>query len=108
MNSIFENQSPFVDMDAKAVNAIAECGGFVRDGEQLLIVLRPHDAMIDQMDFDRQICAAGLKSFIRPILIAENLGPGKPDLRGGYMKVTEITPGVRTRLETCCVWPENN
>jgi hypothetical protein len=104
---IFENHSPFAGVDAKAVDALALCGGFVRDADQLLVVLRPRDVLTDQMDFDREICAAGVKCFIRPILLNENMGPEKQGATG-YMKVTELTPGVRARLETCCVWPENN
>ena len=67
-------------------------------------LIRPRDPEADQMEFDREICAAGLKAFFRPLtpgeFPAELLKAGEK-----YLLVEEASRGVRLKRPMAIVWP---
>jgi hypothetical protein len=68
------------------------------DGPCLLVLPRRLEG--DNMEFDRDLCAAGHKTFIRPKFPEEPALPipPKPSFAGHWaMKVTEVHPGMRMR-----------
>ena len=107
-------------IDEGALDAISMCGGsFPVEGFGLLPIvlpLLPYDKGDDYMLFDRAVCKAGLKVYLRPILDSdacigipvegnltneqlESLGDEFRQSRdnGGMMLIKELTEGVRTR-----------
>lgn len=91
---------------------------FIADVQQygLVPAIEPladwQSAAFDHMDFDRQVCASGLKMFVRPTTISDQ--PDSERIRSGLTKqveglpnsaykekwiiVIELAPGVRNRL----------
>jgi hypothetical protein len=67
------------------------------------------------MAFDRSVCALGVKDFIRPTTPADQPDPAQqvsglplpPDCRhlSPWLRVREITPGLRVRLEADICFP---
>lgn len=51
------------------------------------------------MDFDRRVCAAGVKRFVRPLLPSDEEArpPGVPGFDSDWILVAECEPGVRER-----------
>ena len=65
-------------------------GGVDLDGRFFAAVVKPKNMAVDQMIFDREICAAGVKMFVRPFLKGSN--PETP-----HVLIVEESPGVRTQ-----------
>jgi hypothetical protein len=67
-------------------------------------VIEPVNPPPDHMEFDRQVCAFGLKSFLRPVMPSDfpkewpaNWPPRSSAEKCNHVLVTEASPGVRTR-----------
>src|SRR5262245_59502185 len=60
---------------------------------------RPHE------DFDRAVCLAGVKEFIRPRLPSDTCGLPDVGVLGQWMFVREIRPGVRLRTDVTLALP---
>jgi hypothetical protein len=93
-------------VDVAALHAVSECGGFVDAGGRPVPLLRPKDPGIDQMEFDRRVCAAGVKAFVR-VRLADDFPPGV-EPPGGYTLVRECASGVRLRCDVAVCWPGRN
>jgi hypothetical protein len=93
-------------VDVAALDALSECGGFVAAGGTLVPLLRPKDPGLDQMEFDRRVCAAGVKAFVR-VRLADDFPPGV-EPPGEYTLVRECAPGVRLRCDVAVCWPGRN
>lgn len=68
-------------------------------GDHRLPVVEPLEPIADQMDFDRRICGAGLKAFVRP-RTAEDWPESLPDAPGpryAHVVVRELSPGIRVK-----------
>lgn len=96
------------EWDLKALNRISGLVGFhpvpgIAGGEPLPFV-EPledwDDPDWDFMAFDRAICAAGVKAFIRWASPADQSPPGAEGLfTSELLLVTEIAPGLRSRID---------
>lgn len=76
----------------------------------------PKNYEIDQMDLDRDVCASGIKKFIRPLFLSENpnaignthvSGPPITDdmmFTSNYILVEEVFPGVRNKKQVDIKW----
>lgn len=89
-------------LDVDALNGLCEVRqGHVVDGAGLpLLVVRPRDDVwpADVCEFDRAVCAAGLKRFIRPVASGE--WPSEAPVRcPGFILVEEVALGIRWRME---------
>lgn len=86
-------------MDLVALGRLARFVGLIDcDGEPIALI-EPLSPIADQMDFDRRVCLAGLKSYIRP-RAADDWPEGLPDPgppRQPHVIVREVTPGFRVR-----------
>jgi hypothetical protein len=90
-------------LDTTAFLRIARPGGVANiEGERVPVVL-PLEDLEDHTEFDRQICAAGLKRFLRPLAPSDQpdpagvYGPEAPRFTGSHILVHELTEGVRGR-----------
>jgi hypothetical protein len=103
---------PRPDYDVEALALIACCKGTISlDGEALPLI-HPLGLWLDITDFDRQVCAARLKVFIRPVAPSDLPDPdrivrGDPAIVEAmkkdwspdkYVLVREAAPGIRSRL----------
>jgi hypothetical protein len=85
-----------------ALDEIAEpCKPVLMNGLPVC-VLRPKSSYQlpaeDDMDFDRRICAAGVKDYVRPRFPEDWRANGKPlDVEEAWVLVEELRPGMRTR-----------
>jgi hypothetical protein len=114
-------------LDTDALELLCSFQGIIGVGGRPVPRLVPHrdftsgpHAADEQMDFDRAVCEAGLKEFIRPTLPGDRTGPDSgwrpafdnmPEemkerchkeindtfVPGGWVLVKEIRPGFRTR-----------
>ncbi len=98
-------------LDRKALDRIALCGAAVEMDGRLILTIRPKadcsTADFDQMEFDRTVCAAGLKRFIRPCMPSDQPDPtqqisgppmaGNMGFEAGWVLVEEQSPGIRFR-----------
>jgi hypothetical protein len=97
-------------MDTDALNKLCKFASFImHEGEHIFRVV-PLDGTPDNfMNFDRAVCEAGLKEFIRPPMLSDTLPDATimdtnepaPQLEvpeGCSILVMEIQPGVRVRL----------
>jgi hypothetical protein len=94
-------------LDWDALVAVSHLVGVLPiDGENLLVI-RPKRSHAEHEDFDRVICRAGLKRFVRRPMDSDRPGHGTPidpampvpDVDfGDYVVVEEVTRGVRLRL----------
>ncbi len=97
----------------RALNAIAVQSGFTVfiDGESFPLIKPKADyqaADYHFMDFDREVCAAGMKAFVRPWMPSDEMKPEHqiswPPMplfarqKSDFVLVREITPGMRTRM----------
>jgi hypothetical protein len=99
-------------MTCKILDRLCELLGEVQVRSGLVAILRPKGgAWPDEItEFDRQVCAAGLKVFIRAAASdewpVEVLPPGyKP---AAWVLVREIVPGERCRQEATLYSLEQN
>ena len=104
------------DVDWGAIKEITESWGTLygstTDDPGVVPLLQPKK--MDQMEFDRRVCAAGLTDFIRETMPEDNgegctpINPdtGKPDpsisrppdmMFGKYVRVRQLAPGFRTK-----------
>jgi hypothetical protein len=87
------------------------------DGEYLLYLV-PRRPWRDHMEFDRAICEAGLKDFLRPVMASDYPNPARrrpPCLAGvpfpeipariNTLRIREIAAGVRAREFLTVVFP---
>jgi hypothetical protein len=83
-------------LDLDALNAVSVIAGLVKAGSDVLLLVVPvRDCDADE--FDRILCAAGVKRFLRPALPGDPGAPA-PDLPPpDKFLVEEVAPGVRTR-----------
>lgn len=102
-----KKRTPLDGVDIRALDAFSECGGFVRMGEELVVVVRPRGTCRNHMAFDRRVCAAGLRRFVRRVLPDDTPADAPADcrFRTDWLLVTEAASGVRTRMEVECHWP---
>jgi hypothetical protein len=86
-------------LDGKALNQISELVDWVFIFGMSLPIVEPLRCVEDHMEFDRQICAAGLKRFVRRILPSDlpAIAPGVDD-HVSHVLVAEHTPGLRSRI----------
>ncbi len=91
----------------RALSRISDFGGVALvDGVEVPIVL-PLAEWDDPGEFDRAVCAAGLKTFLRPLTAADQPDPSRrirggpgdelPRFAGTHILVRELAPGIRTR-----------
>ena len=74
------------------LDTLSRQGPFFPVGDRLVPSAVPLREYEDITDFDKQICAAGVKDFIRPAVLDDlHLGDAP------YVRVTEISPGFRHR-----------
>src|SRR4051812_8356565 len=66
----------------------------------------PDELTDGHMEFDREVCAAGIKDFVRPMLFSDQPRPDfaisgelPPDFRleSTHVRVREAAPGIRMR-----------
>ena len=99
-----------IDRLAQLTNLI----GSIRVGEEVYPLIEPRGPVDDHMTFDRAVCSAGFKSFVRPFLESDlatgraTLG-GRPisdeelaeineEMRCPYILVHHVADGIRTRI----------
>lgn len=87
-------------VDVGTLNRISEHLGTVNFSGELLPLCRPSGVWEDPTEFDREVCAAGVTKFLRPVLpgdfpaeVAAEIGT-----TGDWLLVTELSPGLRVRL----------
>jgi hypothetical protein len=85
-------------LDIEALNGIAECGGFVLVQGDSVPLVRPLDADASQLEFDRALCASGLKRFVRAAMRDEWPEVMEMPRLHDHVLVREEVPGVRVRL----------
>jgi hypothetical protein len=101
------------DLDWRSLTAISSLVGMLAFEGGYLPMLRPKRGYAVHEDFDRVICAAGIKKFVRPAMDSDRLGhetafdpqTGKPDptipvpevIVGSHMLVIELEEGLRIR-----------
>jgi hypothetical protein len=93
--------------DVAGLSRLAESGGFALiDGEHVPIAI-PREEPDDAVEFDRRVCACGLRRYLRPMMAADQSqalrvtggDPGGPtQFKGTHILVTELRPGVRHRV----------
>jgi len=102
-----------VPYDVHALDEISSCEGTVTvEGRPVPVVLPRADYTgddFDYMEFDRAICEAGVREFVRPVSPGDQPNPSKqisgPPLPADcrlscpWILVRELHPGVRARLE---------
>jgi hypothetical protein len=71
------------------------------DGE-LVPVVCPSGDHVDSTEFDRLLCLAGCKRFVRRAQTRERPHP-LPPMSVEYVLVIEIEPGVRIRIPMTCL-----
>jgi hypothetical protein len=72
---------------------------FVEDVEAPLV--EPVGAWVDHAGFDRTLCRAGVKRFVRKRRL-DDWPEGLPMI-GGHVLVVELSPGIRSRKPLCVV-----
>jgi hypothetical protein len=92
------------ELDIPALARISRLAGVVQSGGEILLVIEPARPFDDHMEFDRVICAAGVKAFVRRTMESDQPGSGTPldpsvpvpDYRfPEHLVVREATPGMR-------------
>jgi hypothetical protein len=93
---------------------IREVRQVYEDGE-FLPYLIPRRAWRDHMDFDRAVCATGLKDYVRPIMPSDHPNPARarssgpvPQMPPGTnaLRIRELARGIRTRLSCTISFPK--
>jgi hypothetical protein len=111
---------PWDRIGGTALNAVAlfRTAPVLIDGERLFVLMPKGDwrsGRFDHMEFDQAVCAAGLKAFVRPVMPSDQPNPLRrvsgpliplDDMRikAGWLRVTELSPGVRMREEVTIAW----
>jgi hypothetical protein len=84
-------------MNDTDLQQLASSDGCLLVGSEKVQLISPLDKTIHHMNFDRAVCAAGLKRFVRPIL--ESDLETNPTIKiGGHMLIVEEKPGQRLRI----------
>jgi hypothetical protein len=105
-------------IDAVALNAVAfRATAVLIDGVRLAVLIPKSDwrgDRFDHMSFDRAVCAAGLKAFVRPVTPSDQPNPlhrvSGPLIPLGtrfttdWLRVTKLASGVRLRQEVTIIW----
>ena len=102
-------------VDWRALEALCHVEATVVDGEEVLPLVVPRRPPADHRDFDRAVCATGLKVYFRRTMPSDHPGQGipldpttgrpdptfpvPPDRLGPFLCIVEITPGVRCRRD---------
>jgi hypothetical protein len=104
-----------MSLDIDALIAISRVEGVVAFDDGALLVIVPVGAHDDHSEFDRAICRAGVREFVRRTMPSDRPGIGIPldpsvpvpdvDL-GDFVVVREMTEGVRTRFPISVEWGE--
>jgi hypothetical protein len=82
------------DADPEKISELCHYGGCWVEGALVTLAIQPTVNVAHHDEFDRALCAAGLKRFVRPQhLTDDDLGVGV-----GAVLVEEIQPGVRARM----------
>ena len=100
-------------LDPDALIAVSRLEGILPIAGETLLIINPNQSCMDHMDFDRAICQAGIKQFVRRRLLSDRPGQGtainprtgKPDPTisvpdvdfGTHVVVRELANGIRTR-----------
>src|SRR4051812_19498776 len=94
-------------LDAYALTRIATPGGTSSGAYGRVPIVVPRGDVADHMQFDRAVCAAGLKKFLRPVTPSDQPDPARalrggetppPQFLGSHVLVEELSPGLRTRV----------
>jgi hypothetical protein len=79
------------DGDPDKIAELCSYGGCWIEGALVALMIRPNINVQHYAEFDRALCAAGLKAFVRPCHPTDDAVGAKA------MLVQEIEPGVRAR-----------
>jgi hypothetical protein len=101
--------------DPHALVSSCRCLARILIGQVEVIAVEPWAACDDHMEFDRQVCQAGLKRFIRRVMKSDLPGEGEPvpldrkipilDIKpGDWLIVFEITEKVRVKRSVRIAW----
>jgi hypothetical protein len=103
-------------IDRKALSALMDGWNVVRVEGETYFVIHPREPILDQMLFDRAVCATGLTEFIREKvpdddpqpenMIQQGSGDFPTFLPGAWVLVQQMSPGVRTRCSLDINWGE--
>jgi hypothetical protein len=94
------------DIDFAALGRISQCEGLVKGPDGPALLVSPHEPPQDSSGFDRAICAAGIKRFVRRCVASDKPGIGKPLIPSTpipniplpeFLFVEEVTRGVRVK-----------
>ena len=89
-------------------------GGRILVENRLVMLIKPYEDMpgvgeMTQMDFDREICAAGLPEFIRPVMAEDWPDEVMNDPKTpGCVLVQEQKRGIRIRRAVDVIFPDHN
>jgi hypothetical protein len=102
-----QSPPPTEDVDGQALDRISTFGGIMRVEDEDLPIVLPRAEGDDHAEFDRRVCAAGLKAFVRPAWesdrarireLADHLDEPAMRTHPSHVLIRELSPGVRTRL----------
>jgi hypothetical protein len=97
-------------LDLETLNGIAEYGGTILVENRSVPLMRPLNQDVEQIEFDRTLCRAGLRQFVRAVMADE--WPEVLEVPDGqdHVLVTEEAPGIRTRLSIAVLFldPQRN
>jgi hypothetical protein len=94
----------------KRLPAHAELVGYVRFEDRALPCLSSTVDLSEPFAFDKAVCAAGIKEFVRPRHPADT-APLRPEDAGPeyrYTWVKELAPGLRVKRFIRLAWPGQN
>ena len=92
-----DDGDPLSGIDLKAVAKLSRFMAFIRvEGKQTIFV-DPMDGTVLYLDFDRAMCKAGLRRFIRPRMDSDWDGLPEAKPRPANVLVRQLSPDVRVR-----------
>jgi hypothetical protein len=101
------------DPDYEALDACCRPLALIRVGDVPVPVVEPLAPCEDNMDFDRAVCAAGVKRFVRRSMPSDAPGSGRPldptipvpqVNPGDWLIVLEIQEGLRVKQTIRVAW----
>jgi hypothetical protein len=85
----------------RALDEFATLVGMCADSPGGLVpIVQPKSAAMEQMEFDRRVCTAGITQFVRPVLPGPEEGEqaAAGAEAGNAVYVEEVRPGVRLKI----------